>query len=256
MNAPFRFVEWMNTHEHRDPKFGHVYNYHSRSDAHSIKLCELVLKDLLEACPVLKEQGAKGKIAYGVNASYLWPTSKKRKTLDLVVGKPSETPVILDGTITRDDEFADVYISCEAKAVMTEHKKSQPRIFDELSSSHEIVHQGRPDAIAAGITVVNIAATFASPLRNQRSETPLFVTKHRQPAVAESMRNHLLGLPIREQVGQVGFDAYTTIIVSTDNQTGCTLHEGPPAPKPGDPDHYDTFLTRIARFYTERFGAF
>lgn len=254
MSAPLAFAQWMSGHQHRDPKFGHVYNYHSRSDAHSVMLCELILKDLVEACPVLQQQGAEGKIAYGINARYLWPTSHKAKALDLVVGKPIETPILLGGTITKAEEFADVYISCEAKAVMTEHKKSQPRIFDELSSSHEIVHQGRQDAIAAGITVVNIAGTFVSPLRNQRSGVPLFITQHRQPAVADSMRRHLLGLPIREQAGQVGFDAYCTVMVNCDNQTTCALHTDPPAPQAGDTDHYDTFLTRIATFYARRFG--
>jgi hypothetical protein len=27
-----------------------------------------------------------------------------------------------------------------------------------------------------------------------------------------------------------------------------------PAPQPGDADHYDTFLTRLCRIYTERYG--
>jgi hypothetical protein len=253
MNAPGKFAEWMCAHQHHDPKFGHVYNYHSRSDAHSIILCQLIMDDLLEACPVLKSQGAEGKIAYGINAEFKWAISKKTKTIDLAVGVPI-TPVLLDGAIRRAGTFSDVFISCEAKAVMTEHKKSQPRLFDELGSSHEIVHQGRQDAIAAGITVVNIASTFVSPLRNQRAETPLYVTAHRQPAVAGSMRTHLLGLPLREDVGKVGFDAYCTVIVNCDNQTGCTLHTDAPAPQPGDPDHYDTFVKRIADFYTARFG--
>src|SRR5690349_12182693 len=122
MNAPNTFAQWMSMHKHRDPKFGHVYNYHSRSDAHSVMLCELILKDLVDACPVLASQGAEGKIAYGINARYLWPTSNKLKALDLVVGQPLEKPILLGGTITRAEEFADVYISCEAKAVMTEHK--------------------------------------------------------------------------------------------------------------------------------------
>jgi hypothetical protein len=26
------FAQWMSGHKHRDPKFGHVYNYHSRSE--------------------------------------------------------------------------------------------------------------------------------------------------------------------------------------------------------------------------------
>jgi hypothetical protein len=76
-----------------------------------------------------------------------------------------------------------VLLSCESKAVMTEHGKTKPRIYDELDSSHEIVHQGDPDAIAAGITVVNIARTYVSPTR-QKGGDPI-ITKHRQPDVAQ-----------------------------------------------------------------------
>jgi hypothetical protein len=252
--APAKFAEWMCSHQHHDPKFGHFYNYHSRSDAHSIVLCQLIMDDLLEACPVLREQGAAGKVAYGINAEFKWALSQKTKTIDLAVGIPSSATILIDGNIRRAERFSEVFISCEAKAVMTEHKKSQPRLFDELGSSHQIVHQGRQDAIAAGITVLNIAPTFVSPLRNQRSETPLQVTIHRQPAVAASMRTHLLGLPLREDVGSVGFDAYCTVVVNCDNQTGCSLHTETPAPQPGDPDHYNTFVRRIADFYTARFS--
>jgi hypothetical protein len=137
---------------------------------------------------------------------------------------------------------------------MTEHSKTKPRIFDELSSSHEIVHQGQPDAIAAGIVVVNIAKTFASPLRQLSGEGPLIITNHKQPEVAESMVRHLRGLKMRDRVGEVGFDAFATIVVDCDNLGPATLHTKPPAPQPGDRDHYDTFLDRISRAYTERFG--
>jgi hypothetical protein len=86
-----------------------------------------------------------------------------------------------------------VLIACEAKTVMTEHGKSKPRVYDELSSSHEIVHQGRQDAIAAGITVVNIAKTFVSPLR-QESGGGLHASEHKQPEAAGGMITHLRGL--------------------------------------------------------------
>ena len=70
---------------------------------------------------------------------------------------------------------------------MTEHSKSQPRIFDELGSSHEIVHQGDRQAIAAGITVVNIAATFISPLLEEQDFLDI---KRKQPHAAERMIDH------------------------------------------------------------------
>ena len=190
------------------------------------------------------------RIVYGINARHVFPNGKK-KTLDLAIGTSKTAPqgdrlagVILPGEIER------VLISCEAKTCMTEHGKSQPRIFDELGSSHEIVHQGDREAIAAGITVVNIAATFVSPLR-QKSGT-LHVSKHKQPHAAESMVNHLRGLPIRDTVDQTGFDAYATVVVDCDNQGPSTLWTAPPAPQPGDRDHYDTFVKRIAEAFARR----
>jgi hypothetical protein len=258
VNAPARLAAWLAEHEHRDPKFGHVYRYHPRSDAHSIALCDFIMEDLLAACPVLRQQAVRGEIVYGVNVVYLWPRSQKWKTIDLAIGRPPRMehgPPKPGMGIAREKEIAEVFVSCEAKTVMTEHHKSQPRVYDELNSSHRIVHEGRRDAIAAGITVINIAATFVSPLRNQRPGLPLEITVHNQPRAAGDMVKHLRGLPVRDCVEEEGFDAYCIVVVDCDNQSGCDLWTASPAPQAGDRDHYQTFVERIARFYAERFSA-
>lgn len=252
MDAPQRFAAWLTAHEHKDPSYGWVYRYHSRSDAHSIALSSLILEDLVGACPVLRTQALADNIVYGINAKHTFPNGKK-KTLDLAIGttksvkgKSRFVNTIFLGEIDR------VLISCEAKTVMTEHGKSQPRVFDELGSSHAIVHQGDCEAIAAGITVVNIAKTFVSPLRQKGAE--LHVSKHKQPHAAERMVNHLRGLPIRDAVNGVGFDAYATIVVDCDNQGPASLWTAAPAPQRGERDHYGTFLNRLASAFAERFG--
>jgi hypothetical protein len=252
MSAPWDFTEWLTAHEHRDPVYGWVYRYHSRSDAHSVALCGFILKDLLAACPALSKDAIAGNVIYGINARHTFPNGKK-KTLDLAIG----TAKTVKDTVRFSDaiqtgEIDRVLLSCEAKTVMTEHGKSQPRVFDELGSSHEIVHQGDRKAIAAGITVVNIATTFVSPLR-QRDEV-LHVSKHKQPHAAERMINHLRGLTIRETIRQTGFDAYATIVVDCDNQGPAMLWTKPPAPQPDESDHYETFIARIADAYKTRFG--
>jgi hypothetical protein len=251
--APQKFVRWMAKHEHRDPRYGFVYHYHPRSDAHSIALCRFILEDLLQASQILKEQALAGRVVYGINYTHTWKETGKIKTLDLAIGTgladttlPSPVAGIYRGAIER------VLISCESKTVMTEHSKSQPRIYDELSSSHEIVHQGDREAIATGIAVVNIADTFVSPLRQRGVE--LHVSRHQQPRAAERMVSHLRGLPIREQSQAVGFDAFAAIVINSDNQTPAKLWRKPPAPQPGDRDEYSTFLTRISGAYAERFG--
>ena len=167
MDAPQDFAAWLTSHEHRDPLYGWLYRYHSRSDAHSIALCKLVLRDLVDACPPLRDHALADRVVYGINARHTFPNGKQ-KTLDLAIG----TPAAIDRTerlagVIYPAEIDRVLIACEAKTCMTEHGKSQPRIFDELGSSHEIVHQGDREAIAAGITVVNIAATSVSPLRQK-----------------------------------------------------------------------------------------
>jgi hypothetical protein len=250
MNAPGRFAAWLSNNVHRDRRFDHLYRYHPRSDVHSVMLCTYILEDLLERCLILREQASRGEVGYGINVRYIWSTTQKSKTLDLAVGRPVSP--IASSKIVRVNKFLDVFFACEAKSVMTEHGKSQSRVYDELSSSHEIVHQGQPNAIAAGITVVNLAKTFVSPLC-QTTADRLLISSHIQPEVTARMVTHLRGLPIRERVGQNGFDAYCTIVVECDNQTSASLWETSPAPQPGDRDHYETFINRIARLYAERF---
>ena len=252
MSAPQEFAAWLTAHEHKDPKFGWVYHYHPRSDAHSIALCTLVLEDLLTACEVLRKQALADAVVYGINAKHIFPNGKT-KTLDLAIGTTRNVKhatrfanTIYPGEIDR------VLISCEAKTVMTEHNKSQPRVFDEQGSSHEIVHQGDRQAIAAGITVVNIGQTFVSPLRQKNRK--LHVTQHKQPQAAARMVEHLRGLPIRDTLDGIGFDAYATIVVDCDNQGPTTLWTGAPAPQPDERDHYDSFIARIAEAYKSRFS--
>lgn len=252
-DAPKKFAKWLAKHEHRDPQYGWVYQYHPRSDAHSIALCRFVLQDLLASCSELRAQAIAGKVAYGINYECHFPLTSKKKTLDLAIGigTPDTTLTSVPGIYLGNID--ELRISCECKTAMTEHSKSQPRIFDELSSSHEIVHNGQgPNTIAAGLAVVNIAGTFVSPLRQKSAE--LSVTTHKQPHAAQKMIAHLRGLPIRTDVGSVGFDAYATIIVNCDNQKPATLHTKSPAPQPGDIDEYGGFVEKVSAAYSNRFG--
>ncbi len=254
--APERFARWLDNYRHKDPRTGLVYRYHSRSDAHSIALCEAVVQDLFGSCPTLGEQADRGHLVYGINFKIESPVTKKRKTLDLAIGLPKGADRVMEvgGGLVKG-EIGTLLFSCEAKTVMTEHGKSKPRVYDELSSSHEIIHQGWPDAIATGITVVNIAKTFVSPLRNQVPGAPLNVTKHSQPKAAGDMVWHLRGLQLRDELGKVGFDAYASVVVECDNaREPVRLWTDPPAPQPSEPDHYGTFLSRVSRFWTERFS--
>jgi hypothetical protein len=249
MNGPQRFAEWMSAHEHKDKRLGYIYRYHSRSDAHSRALCQFIVEDLRASCAVLQKQLKEHMVVWETNVRFTFPQTGKQKTLDLAIGPPAGGPIGIPVP-----PLEDIFVACEEKTVMTEHGKSQPRIFDELNSSHEIVHQGNPKAIAAGITVVNIAETFISPLRQTKDQEDLVVSRHKQPDVTQRMVKHLRGLPIRDDIGEVGFDAYATIIVNCDNRGPVTVWTDLPAPQPCDRDHYETFIAHVARFYADRFS--
>jgi hypothetical protein len=254
-NAPQRFADWMSRHRHYDPKLGITYLYHSRSDKHSIALCRFVIDDLVEASASLRKQASSGEIAYGINVPFRAPNGKT-KNLDFAIGTPLRKVTSFDRPSDQQiafvKEIGALRVACEAKSAMTEHSKSKPRLFDELSSSHEIIHQGDPNAIATGIAVINIAGTFLSPLR-QKSDTR-FVSQHKQPGAAGGMVAHLRGLKLRENSRDVGFEAFCTIVIDCDNVTCATLFTKPPAPQQADWDSYKSYVDRVTKFYEERFS--
>jgi hypothetical protein len=247
-------VGWLAANQQISKTDGRLYNYHPRSNSHSLWLCRYIVADLLAHSETIRKKAQQGRIAFGLDVEHTFPNGKRKK-LDLAIGVPEESlvPIQTDG-IAKVTGFSRVLISCEAKNCMTEHKKSQPRIFDELSSSYNIVNQGDAHCIAAGIAVINIAPTFVSPLR-QHTDLPIHVTKHDQPRVTTSMVTHLRGLRRRQAIDQVGFDAFAQAIVDCTNQDGASLHEGVPAPQKGEPDHYDTFIQRIDLTFEERFAS-
>ncbi len=256
MAAPERFAEWMSEYQHRDPHTKELtpYRYHPRSDVASKKLARLVLADVYAAIPGLQSRAARGEAGFGVCLRFAFENSEKEKALDLAVGIPAQVPFALsDDTMPEVKSLARLFIGIEAKATMTKHVGAKPRLWDELSSSHQIVHAGDQQAIACGITVVNIADRFASPTRNLQLGQPLVWTKHKQPHAVEDLLTFLHRLPIRSEIGQVGFDAYCNVVVNCDNVGPCTIWTDPPAPQPGDQDEYGAFIARIASLFARRF---
>ncbi|CAN5780338.1 hypothetical protein BH23CHL4_BH23CHL4_30550 [soil metagenome] len=266
MSALNEFVAWLTTFVFQDKNRrlppGLKLNIHSRSDEHSKKLAELVVQELVEKCGPLRDHALEGRIGYGINYRFSWPNGKT-KTLDLLIGIPN-IPLLPQSESQRVDlkphrvargapGFSRVLISVELKSVLTEHKKSQPRVFDELNGSHAIVHAGDQLSIAGGLTLVNIANQFVSPLR-QHPEQDLVVSDHDQPRVASEMVNHLRNLPRRTADNPIGFDAYSTFLVDIDNLGRVALWTENPAPQMGQPDHFDTFIADICREYSKRFG--
>jgi hypothetical protein len=235
---------------------GRSYRYHPRSDAHSKAICRFVVDDLLAMCPRIAQDAARGRVVYNVNELMVNPQDpNRRKTVDLALGGPADPSVaaLPLGQIAQADVAA-VWLAVEAKSTMTEHIKSKPRLYDELNSSHTIVHAAYPSALATGLVVVNIARTYHSPTRQVGPNAALRVTEHHVPHCAEELIRHVGKLPMAEGPGAYGFDALAAIVVDCDNIGPATLYTAPPAPQPGDRLHYETFLGMVCDGYAERYG--
>lgn len=254
-----------------------LWQYHSRSDLHSKVACWAVLFDLLHQSALMRKHAMQGKIIFGVNHKLTDFHTGKEKDLDLVIARPdgdatkhtladlaAEYRVVLTAAQqARLQSLPDVFrapvgatlVALEAKAAMTEHIKALPRFYDELNSSHQIVHGASSNALAVGLAMVNASPTFISPDRNKVTGAPQVVTKHDQPRVATATVNMVRNkLPRRSGASGVGYDGLAIVVVSAANDgTPVTVVTGPPAPPSGDIFHYDNMVTRVANEYDTAF---
>jgi hypothetical protein len=259
---------------------GAEWQYHSRSDRHSKVACWGVLLDLLATSGLLRDHVTDGKVVFGVNHSMHDFVNDQRKDLDLVIARPGEEQegrqhrtfaelgghygVVLEDQDRRQLEqlpdvvegaVGSVLIALEAKACMTEHGKARPRLYDELNSSHQIVHSATNQALAVGFVMINACEEFFSPNRNQgladRDREP---NSHPQPRALQSTLDKVAQLPRRSDQSARGYDGLGIVVVDMRNDgTPVHLVTDPPAPQPGDLFHYDSMIRRVAAEYDSTF---
>lgn len=162
----------------------------------------------------------------------------------------SELPEALEGSV------GSVLIALEAKACMTEHSKARPRLYDELNSSHQIVHSSTNQALAVGFVMVNAAEEFLSPGRNEAlgQGAAEVVNRHRQPDALQATLDKMHQLPRRSDQSARGYDGLGIVVVDMRNDgTPVRLVTEPPAPQPGDLFHYESMIRRVAAEYDSTF---
>jgi len=225
--------------------------YHPRSNKHSNALVELLLLDLLKICPVLEEQAAQYRVVYDLNKKVRVGMSEWN--VDLVVGPPASPPSPAKSSLPIVRAQPSTFrLACEAKSIMTEHRKAQRNRQRDLDALHQFMHRYDQNTIVATVTVLNISESFRSPLRQS-------ATKHRNPKelVRDSIEL-LRALPLRTNPANgPGLEANAIIVLDYDNskpQARSSVHTSAPAPQPGDPFHWDSFVRRICDLYAQRWG--
>jgi len=257
-----------------------LWQYHSQSDRHSQVSCWAVLFDLLRESALLRSHVAQGKVYFGVNHSMVDFVNRKKKKLDLVICRPDGAPtgrsfadlagdqkVVLTSAqraelaalpVLLESPVGAVLVALEAKACMTAHSKSLPRLFDELNSSHQIVHGASNNALSIGMVTVNVADEFISPGFNKQPDPAMrtVISKHKQPGAALTVMGMVETLPRRTSRSSTGYDGLGVIALRlrNDGVTPVEVHTAAPAPKPGEIFHYESMIRRMANEYDSAFA--
>lgn len=262
-------------------KYGNRWQYHSRSDRHSKVGSWGVALDLLSTSSLLRRHVEAGKVVLGINHTMVDFATGRRKDLDLVIARPegaapSQAQAFADLASRYQIQLSDieqgvmdalprfpvapagaVLVALEAKACMTAHVKSLPRLYDELNSSHLCVHGASRQALAIGYVQVNNSTEFLSPVINTAplDEGEPQVTRHRQPTDTERVLRKVAEIPRRSASSEVGFDGVGVTVLNLRNDGGPVhLVTGPPAPRPGDSFHYGSMTVRMANEYDTTFA--
>ncbi len=251
-----------------------AWQYHSRSDSHSKVACWAVLFDLLCECDILRRHAEQGLIGFGINHLMVGPINK---TLDLVVtvvppsrrtghrfgfhelaeryGIPlnDEERSALNGLpVVEEDsreDVSEVAIALEAKACMTEHLKSIPRLHAEILATGYLAKKAAPRCITVSYSLVNGADSFTSPGGKGK------INRHHQPEDARRVVAMLgTALPLARDTKDFGFDVVGTTVVECRNDgSPVTVMSGPPAPQISDHHHYERMIRAICAEYRSRF---
>ena len=246
------------------------WQYHSRGGRHSISACWGVLFDLLQHSALLQRHVEEGKVVFGLDHKMQDYAANRSKNLDLVIARPheegwskkkrprrfSDLPALYDMHLTAEQQsrlastpdpvegaVGAVHLALEAKACMTAFTKSYPRLYDELNSSHAVIHGASNRALAVGLAIVNVADEFVSPVGERNH--------HNQPRDALGAMQKVEQLPRRSGDEGVGYDGLGIILLDIRNDgTPVTLPATPHVPVNYE---YDRMILRLANEYDVRF---
>jgi hypothetical protein len=246
------------------------WQYHSRGGRHSLTACWGVLFDLLANSSLLRRHVEESKVVFGLDHQMHDYAANRSKNLDLVIARPhaagwttkrrprgfSALPALFDMHLTPGQEstlatlpdpvegaVGAVHLALEAKACMTAFHKSYPRLYDELNSSHGVIHGASNRALAVGLAIINVADEFVSPVGGRN--------RHNQPGDALGAIAKVEQLPRRAGDEGVGYDGLGIVLVDLVNDgTPVTLANSPPVPVNYE---YDRMIVRIANEYDVRF---
>jgi hypothetical protein len=151
----------------------------------------------------------------------------------------------------RRDDVAEVAMALEAKACMTEHSKSLPRLHAEILATGYLAKQSVPDCIAVSYSLVNAAPVFVTPSGDGK------INRHVQPDDARKVVDMLgSAIPLRTKANEYGYDAVGVTVLSCANdgsQVEVVNHPGI-GPLPSQPTDYARMIRGVCSRFRASFG--
>lgn len=253
-----------------------AWQYHSRSDSHSKVACWTILLDLLLECDALRSAARDGQVGFGINYTMVGPINK---TLDLVVTRANpgrsakgrrsfldvakslgialsasdlaECEALPELTTDLKDEVTEVAIALEAKACMTEHVKSLPRLHAEVLATGYLAKRAVPHCITVSYSLVNAAPTFVSPSGKHKTN------RHRQPEDATRVVEMLSrAVPTLTESRDYGYDVVGAIVISCRNDgSPVAIQDGRAYGLSSQTHiHYERMIRSLCSQFRARFG--
>ena len=260
----------------RKGKSERAWQYHSRSDSHSKVACWTVLFDMLLECDALRSAVAAGRVGFGINHVMVGPINK---TLDLVitVAPPDRSTrkrlhfaelvanygIALDADDLAalqalppleqdcDEDVHEVAVALEAKACMTEHIKSLPRLHAEILATGYLAKRAVPPCITVSYSLVNAAPEFVTPSGAGK------VNRHSQPEDARRTVAMLAtAIPMVSDSRDYGYDVVgvTVLDCRNDGSPVAVVNDPTVAPTRNDRTHYERMIRSICSAYRSRFA--
>lgn len=152
----------------------------------------------------------------------------------------------------RAEDVSEVAIALEAKACMTEHVKSLPRLHAEILATGYLAKKAKPNCITASYSLVNAAETFRSP-GAKRSENV-----HSQPGDARRVIDMIAtAIPRANETQQYGYDVVgvTSVVCRNDGSPVTLASGGRAAPRVDEHIHYAQMINDLCSAYRRRYGS-
>jgi hypothetical protein len=150
----------------------------------------------------------------------------------------------------RSTDVSEVAIALEAKACMTEHLKSLPRLHAEVLATGYLAKRAVPDCITVSYSLVNAAPTFRTPSGAGQENT------HSQPSDAARVVEMLsTAIPMVRGGFDFGYDVIGISVIECRNDgSPVSICSEAPAPQSNDHVHYERMIRSICSAYRSRFA--